>query len=73
MSDVNKTFGFRARPSEKSISTKKSPTRTNLISLKELHRMENSFKMTGVYVENENMLDGYKRLCLAKICLPTLY
>ena len=62
---LNQEFGYK-NPQMKHIKTTKDPFKTKPMPLKTFERLYNSFRMTGVYVPNENMLDGYKKLVMNK-------
>lgn len=71
--EINEKFGFKNYPILGSINHKKIPNKTELMSIKEIKKLENSFSATGKYVRNEDMLDGFQRLTLFKIGPTTLW
>jgi hypothetical protein len=72
MASLNKEFGFKDKPINQTINTHKQKSYEKPMSRDEMTKLENSFMKTGKFVENEDMLDGFQRLTLFKIGLPTL-
>lgn len=65
--DLNNEFGFEDKPFKNSRKQRGlTKSKSNIGTLQEMYRIENSFQSSGIFVPNENMLDGFQKLTLKK-------